>query len=167
VNDVRRLAPEEILAALRQGRLPDGSALDPRRTALVEEEVALEGSGTLAGATVLVEVAAGSELVVECRSPSAAFLVLSDTYYPGWLAFVNDVRTPVHRTHYALRGVVVPGGTSRVRMVFEPRSGQLGAAGSAAAALALTALLAGGLLHRSDTRVRRSRSLPPVREERH
>jgi hypothetical protein len=142
VGDVRRLAPEEILAALQGGRLPDGSALDPKRTALVEEDVDLEGSGPVVGATVVVEVASGSELMVECRSPSPAFLVLSDAYYPGWKAFVNDVRRQVHRTHYALRGVAVPAGTSRVRMVFEPRSAQLGTAGSAAAALVLMALLA-------------------------
>jgi uncharacterized membrane protein YfhO len=47
-------------------------------------------------------------------------LVLSETYYPGWKAWIDDQPTRIHPVDIALRGVVVPGGAHRLRMEFRP-----------------------------------------------
>jgi uncharacterized membrane protein YfhO len=47
-------------------------------------------------------------------------LVLSETNYPGWKAWLDDQPTPIIPTDIALRGIVVPAGAHRVRMEFRP-----------------------------------------------
>jgi hypothetical protein len=47
-------------------------------------------------------------------------LVLSETYYPGWKAWLDDQPAQIYPTDVALRGVIVPAGEHRVRMEFRP-----------------------------------------------
>lgn len=63
-------------------------------------------------------------LSVEATAP--AFLVLSDTYYPGWQATIDGVATPVLLANYNFRAVFVPPGAHRVTFSFEPTSVRLG-----------------------------------------
>lgn len=56
-----------------------------------------------------------------------SFVVLNDTFFPGWHAYVDDVETPVQRANYLFRGIAVPPGTHRIRFVYEPRSFLVGA----------------------------------------
>ena len=50
------------------------------------------------------------------------FLFLSDTYYPGWKAFIDGKETKIYRAHYSFRSVLVPSGTHTVRFVYDPLS---------------------------------------------
>jgi hypothetical protein len=68
---------------------------------------------------------------VETDSPAHGLLVLTDQYYPGWRASVDGEPTPLYRTDYAFRGVLVPAGRHRVAFTYRPLSWLLGAAGSA------------------------------------
>ncbi|HLA81918.1 MAG TPA: YfhO family protein, partial [Thermoleophilia bacterium] len=61
-----------------------------------------------------------------------AILVLNDTYYPGWKAYVDGAERPILRANHAFRAVALPAGTRRVEFVFAPRSLSLGGAVSAA-----------------------------------
>jgi len=54
-------------------------------------------------------------------------LVVSEVFYPGWNAFVNGARVPIHRVNGFLRGVVVPHGPSIVTFQYKPLSVQIGA----------------------------------------
>ena len=49
-------------------------------------------------------------LSLSLTSPTPAFLVLSEVWYPSWRATVNGVETPVLRANYALRAVAVLAG---------------------------------------------------------
>ena len=55
-----------------------------------------------------------------------ALLVLSDLMYPGWRAYVDGEITPIYETNGLFRGVVVPAGSHRVEMRFNPLSLRLG-----------------------------------------
>ncbi len=70
---------------------------------------------------------------VQTRSPRAGFLVLSDTYQPGWVAEVDGQESPVLVAHLALRAVAVPEGEHRVRFAYRPASLRWGARTSFAA----------------------------------
>ena len=53
-------------------------------------------------------------------------LFLSDTYYPGWRAFVDGVEAKIYRTNYTFRGVLVPRGEHTVHFVYDPFSWKVG-----------------------------------------
>ena len=50
------------------------------------------------------------------------FLVLSDTYYPGWHTTVNGKPEEILRANYCMRSVLIPAGESDVKMYFAPHS---------------------------------------------
>jgi hypothetical protein len=61
-----------------------------------------------------------SRIELSLRTPRASLLVLSETYYPGWKAWIDEQPTAVHSVDIALRGVVVPAGEHQLRMEFRP-----------------------------------------------
>lgn len=72
--------------------------------------------------------------------PVSGVLVLTDAYYPGWVATVNGEPTPVERANIMFRAVRVPAGQSEV--IFEYRPSWLPAAPIIGGAAWLVALLA-------------------------
>jgi membrane protein YfhO len=65
---------------------------------------------------------------VHTSADKDAWLVLSDTYYPGWTATVDGQLTTVLRGDVLFRVVPVPGGEHDVEFHFEPASVKLGGA---------------------------------------
>ncbi len=54
-------------------------------------------------------------------------LFLSEVHYPeGWKAFLDGQPTEIYRVNYLFRGVVVPPGSHKLEMRFEPRGFYLG-----------------------------------------
>ncbi len=68
-------------------------------------------------------------------------LFLSDTYYPGWKAFVDGAEQPIYRADFVLRAVSVPSGVHTVRFVYDPLSWKLGLALSGFGLVALALIL--------------------------
>lgn len=50
------------------------------------------------------------------------FVVLTDTYYPGWQTFVDGKKTTMYRADYTLRAVPVEKGKHRIEFVYAPFS---------------------------------------------
>jgi hypothetical protein len=91
---------------------------DLRKTAIVEQAIEIgPGGGADEVKTLRYEPNAIELLATSGRG---GLLVLSETYYPGWRAWVDDQPASIYQTDIALRGVIVPGGTHRVRMEFRP-----------------------------------------------
>jgi Bacterial membrane protein YfhO len=78
---------------------------------------------------------------IDTASPRDGFLVLSDTYRPGWTAFVDGAPAPIWRAQTALRAVRVPSGEHRVIMLYRPASLRVGAVVTVLALLTLAAWL--------------------------
>ncbi|MCS7301151.1 MAG: YfhO family protein [Fimbriimonadales bacterium] len=74
------------------------------------------------------------------RSAQLGWLLITDTWYPGWRATVNGQPVPLLRANGAFRAVPVPSGEAIVEMRFLPRSFVVGALLSSVS-LALVALL--------------------------
>jgi hypothetical protein len=72
------------------------------------------------------------------RTDGPGLLVVSDNYYPAWIAEVAGEAVDVVRANYTFRAVPVPAGTTEVRFVY--RSGQLRATALASAGLILVLL---------------------------
>jgi hypothetical protein len=54
---------------------------------------------------------------VDLAGPS--IVMLNDTFYPGWKAFVDDVEVPIVHADYLFRGIVVNGGTHRIEFRYD------------------------------------------------
>jgi uncharacterized membrane protein YfhO len=59
-------------------------------------------------------------VTVEAKLPRAGFLVLSDTYFPGWTAAVDGRETPIYRANYTFRAVALPAGAHTVTFSYRP-----------------------------------------------
>jgi hypothetical protein len=101
-------------------RLMEDPRVDLRHTAIVEEPIPISPMD-FSGDQVRTLRYEPNAIEVSTASRGAALLVLSETYYPGWKAWVDDQPAKIYLADIALRGVLVPGGTHRVRMEFHPR----------------------------------------------
>jgi hypothetical protein len=61
-----------------------------------------------------------SRIELSLEASRASLLVLSETYYPGWKAWIDEQPATIHPVDIALRGVVVPAGAHQLRMEFRP-----------------------------------------------
>ena len=64
------------------------------------------------------------QLITDSSEPG--YLFLSEVFYPGWKAFVDDKLTRILRGNYLYRVVKVPKGKHQVRFVFDPLSIKIG-----------------------------------------
>jgi hypothetical protein len=113
VNRVRSVATMEEAATLLHQ--PD---FDPASTAVVETARNLHTAGQ---GSITVLAYQPARLALRIEVPAAAFLVVTDAYYPGWVATLDGKSAPLYATDVAFRGVEVPAGTHRVEMHFQPR----------------------------------------------
>jgi hypothetical protein len=80
-------------------------------------------------------------VVIAARARADAYLVLTDTWYPGWTARLDGAEVPLARANLIFRAVRVPPGEHEIVFEYRPVSLWLGASVSAFALLLLGALL--------------------------
>ena len=68
-----------------------------------------------------------NRLHLQVMAAENGLLVLSDTYYPGWRAFVDGKGTKIYRADYTIRAIPLDTGAHRVELVYDPISFKLGA----------------------------------------
>jgi hypothetical protein len=68
------------------------------------------------------------ELEIETRVTAPAYVVIADTYYPGWKAWVDGHPSPIYPAHLLFRAVFVDQGNHRIVLRFQPTSFRLGVA---------------------------------------
>jgi len=90
---------------------------DPAREAIVEGAPGLEGGGSASAVAVVKYGPLEVNLSVETGTP--AYLVTSETQYPGWRAYVDGKPQTIFYTNVAFRGLPVPAGRHSVEMRFE------------------------------------------------
>jgi Bacterial membrane protein YfhO len=118
----------QILTTIRTSQLPDGRVYQPTQMALVEDpQVAFKAPAGLAPASAKILDLTDTRVTIQTQSTTAAFLVLSDVFYPGWQATIDGKPTPIYPTNYIQRGVQVPAGEHFVEYRFEPLSLRSGA----------------------------------------
>ncbi len=61
-----------------------------------------------------------NEVLLEVKTVQPSWLVLFDTYYPGWQATVNGQKTAVYTADYLFRAIKVPAGDLLVRFSYAP-----------------------------------------------
>lgn len=59
---------------------------------------------------------------LEVVANTEALLFVSDNYYPGWIAQIDNKDAPIYRTNYSFRSIIVPEGTHEVTFIYKPKS---------------------------------------------
>jgi hypothetical protein len=77
----------------------------------------------------------------QAKTQNGAYLLLTDTFYPGWQVSINGTAGEIMRADSVFRAVEVPPGDSRIAMVYSPKSFQIGAAITISSLIILTVLL--------------------------
>ena len=108
-------------------RLVRTRAVDFRSEVLLADCDTVEPGAPLTSADV-VELRPSDANSVELSVTTSAprYLVITDTWFPGWHATVSGVPTKVWRANHAFRAVRVPAGRHDVKLWFRPRSFQTG-----------------------------------------
>ena len=102
---------------------------DPRSSVILEGESSPAGTAGDEGEVAWLEEDP-ERLELRVSAPRPGWLVLTDTYFPGWQAQVDGVAAPIRRANRLFRAVGVPEGTHRVVLRYAPGAWRLGAAGS-------------------------------------
>jgi hypothetical protein len=152
------LPDDQVLSRLR------APAFDIRKKVILSQETlsgqdsatirALTASDGSAFSDAYISVYTAEHVRVEVKTNGVAVLMLNDTDYPGWHAYVNGKPMPVIYADYLFRGVIVPSGTSTVEFFYEPSSFRIGAGISIAGMVAALVMIIGSRRHRareSDT----------------
>jgi hypothetical protein len=67
-----------------------------------------------------------SQVKMQVRTPTSGWLVVSDQWYPGWMAEIDGQQTPILRANYLFRAVKVPAGEHYVIWKYNPASFRIG-----------------------------------------
>ena len=156
VYRVDRAAPRAFVAGAVVHKATKAQVLDHLRTspdAVSEVAVVEPSSHTLPDSTgsfvhLTRYLPARVELRAELTAPG--LVVLTDTFFPGWRAFVDRTPTPIVRANYFARGVFVDAGEHQIVFQYAPSSFRVGAA---VTILTLTGLLVAFVLDARRTRV--------------
>jgi hypothetical protein len=67
----------------------------------------------------LIKTYSANDITVSVHTDNPSILYLSDTWYPGWRALVNDKPAKIYRANYAFRAVYIPVGNVEVRFIYD------------------------------------------------
>lgn len=107
---------ESIREVLSPGNSP--------KTVILEKQPA-DLTSVSPGTVEIVKYTANN-VVLKTQASGRGLLFLSDTFYPGWEAMVNNKQTPIYKANHAFRAVAVPAGESKVVFSYKPNSFQVG-----------------------------------------
>ncbi len=120
---------------------------DPRQFVNVEPEEWTQETEPISGSYQSAEITGYSnrEVVLETAVSQPSWLILNDSYFPGWKSWIRpsaapdaeEVEVPVTRVNGNFRGVELQPGEWQVRFRYSPTSFQLGALGSFMAGIIL------------------------------
>ena len=138
--------PESVLAAtpVTMQKLVEGE-IDPRDGLILDPlplNVRTFSEGRSGTATARVRPIGGNtdsrarggaiideQVLIEVSSPDPAYLVLADTFYPGWKAEIDGVPVPlggIYKAFGYFRAIEIPAGDHLVRFFYRPDSFSIG-----------------------------------------
>ncbi len=108
---------------------------DPRREVIImdtDTTLTFAGLNQAAAVTVMVNQQGANRVTLTVDAPSSGFVVLTDTYYPGWQAVVDGQMAHIWPANLAFRAVAVEAGRHEIVFSYYPLSFTIGLAVSAA-----------------------------------
>lgn len=98
--------------------------LDPQTQVVLEKDPQIDTSKPLSS-LANIKKETSLEVEIDAYSSQEALLILADSYYPGWEAYVNDEKTPIFAANINARAVIIPAGKSTITFRYQPQAVQL------------------------------------------
>ena len=117
-------AVSDHASALAAIHAPD---FDPTQKVVLESDRLGQPITPVANASAEIVGYGPNEILVDAKSLSDGVLVLSEVYYPGWRAWIDDRPVDVLRADYLFRAIELPAGQHRVRFLYDPPLFKFGA----------------------------------------
>ena len=116
VHDARVVRDEQAtLEALARGEIDS--------TVYLDEDVLFQRPAPVGGDdSVTLTSDRPNEVIVDASLGSPGFLVLSDSYYPGWKVYVDGKEEKLLKADFMLRAVQLSDGRHQIRFSYEPLS---------------------------------------------
>ncbi|MFH1962295.1 MAG: YfhO family protein [bacterium] len=110
--------PKDVLKRLA------GGSFDPSRCVILEEKPNLVSMDMPANTGISPEILKYSlnEVIIHTELKQPGILVLTDTWYPGWQAYIDDKKTKIYIADYIFRAIELTEGKHRIRFVYQPKS---------------------------------------------
>ncbi|MFP6607333.1 MAG: hypothetical protein VCC19_12225 [Myxococcota bacterium] len=121
----------------------DGS-FDFHRGVLLEGEIPANPANPRPATPARILSHEPERVEIAVRAERDAWLVLADTFYPGWNAEVAGERLPIRRANGLYRAIRVPAGDQTVVFSYQPTSFRAGVALSCVSALAIFGITVAG-----------------------
>jgi hypothetical protein len=115
-----------------------GSNFNLRKEIVLEQDPKLKLSGQ---GEVNIANYSSEKISITTNSNGNNLLFLSDTYYPGWQAYVDGHRTQIYRADFAFRAIYIPKGEHQIEFIYNSLSFNLGVLAAALGALTIFAFL--------------------------
>ncbi|MCJ7739052.1 MAG: YfhO family protein, partial [Anaerolineae bacterium] len=130
VPQARYVAADKVLSVLAE------SGFDPAREVLLDDVTRVRPVGDAAKYTIVLQDAP-NRVTISAVLAAPGYLVVADTWYPGWRATVDGRRVDLLRANHTFRAIWLDAGEHAVEMVFRPASVQWGIAVTVATVLGL------------------------------
>jgi hypothetical protein len=100
-------------------------AFDPRAEVLLDRQIPIRATRKFQAECKFL-LYGNSHVTIETNTSGDGILVLLDSYYPGWKAYVDGTETTIVRANHFYRAVLVPKGRHLVDFKYEPLSFKIG-----------------------------------------
>ena len=119
---------------------------NPKDTAIIEEKDKISSLNQIdfdSSASIALTRNDNDDVYYTSNSNKDQFAVFSEVYYNlGWKAYIDNIETPIVKTNYVLKGLVVPKGKHEIHFSFRPSSIDTSKKASGVASILLWLLIA-------------------------
>lgn len=99
----------------------------PTKTVLLEENLQIDFSKKESPGKITLVSYNPNFIKIKTSTKDNKILFLSDNYYPGWQAFIDNKETKIYLADYTFRAVAVPSGSHEIVFRYNPYSFKTGA----------------------------------------
>lgn len=130
------------------------------RTVVLDEPLPPDQSASLSPTPIRSDAQAhitsygAHRIDIQVQTPSPGILALSDVYYPGWRASIDEQPAQVFQVNHALRGIYLPAGSHAISFFFRPITFYAGLATTSVATLLIIAIVSVKILRQMKSKKR-------------
>ena len=99
---------------------------NPKETVLLEKKIDKPLANNDSYKEAKIEFYSPNTIKIKINVSDAGFLVLSETWYPGWKAYDNGKEIEILRANYILRSVYISKGVHEIFFIYKPISFKIG-----------------------------------------